>query len=206
MNRFRKSENVQVAGFEFKKYGSLQARERHYLLEVKRKLFDRSTAFLDLAQRMSQELSISEQEAWAVLQTGAASANPELKVRLLPYIAELTHRLNPEYASVQYPKEAVILLFLSRLNDLKSIAKELEEAFDIALNPKSVQSFDKVPYSDRLQSAERIALSRQIVEQLPEDVFDELLAFIAGEERQWKTIDEAEKAEVDDKDPFSTEA
>ncbi|HEY9699104.1 MAG TPA: hypothetical protein V6D10_17725 [Trichocoleus sp.] len=185
-----------------KKYGSLQARERQYLLNVRRKLFDRTTALLDLARKIATELSISEQEAWEVLQTGAATADPETKSKLLPYLTELTEKLNPQYAALQYPREAVVLLFMSRLDTLKEIAADLEESFDISLDKKSVEKFDRIPTSERLQAKEREILSRQIVEQLPEDIFDALLEFVAGEERQWKDAESEVAEEVNPNDPL----
>ncbi|MBI4739061.1 MAG: hypothetical protein HY785_22145 [Oscillatoriophycideae cyanobacterium NC_groundwater_1537_Pr4_S-0.65um_50_18] len=198
MNRFsRTKEIVNIKGFDLVKLGSLQLRERSKLMTIKAKVLDKTSQYLDLANKIAAELSITSTEAWKLFTEGLNSFEPEQQARVAPYLVEMQQK----DSGTEYIYEAVVVILVSRLDSLKEISSELTEAFGIELDKALVTKFDKVPFCDRLQSKERDLICRQIVDSLPVDIYEALLDFAVGEESQWSTSP-AEQEEVSD-DPKS---
>lgn len=202
-NRFgTRKEIVNVGGFDLIKYGSLQKREREYLLQVHRRLLNRTSIFLDMGRKIAQELGIPEKEAWALIQSGGVEADPEVKDKLLPYLVELNEKLDQKYVNLEYVMEAAVMLLASRLDSLKEIAPDLNDAFGLAIPTRTITEFDKVPVGFRFTSEIRFQIAREIINGITEDIYEALVEFVANEERQWKP-EESEQAEVDYSDPLA---
>ncbi|BAU12885.1 hypothetical protein LEP3755_34180 [Leptolyngbya sp. NIES-3755] len=206
MSRFIKRETINVFGVEVFKVGSLLKREREALLKVRRDLFDQTKAFLDLSNQMSEDLGITQDEAWALINSnGINQAGEDLRAKILPYMIELQKRLDPNYAQQEYPSAAIEIFLRSRLdsNWIKEAAPDLEQELGLKLDKNQLAAIQKVPFADYLDDPIRKDIIRRLVQLLPEYIYDEILDLLDKEQRQWKPVEPQVAEEViDESDPL----
>lgn len=206
-NRFRKSETVDIAGFELPAYKSLLAGERFHLLAVNKDIFSGVKGLLDLAAELGDKLKVDSSEAWVILQSqGIATDGTDHRALILPYLARLTRLNDNEAKETRYMRAAVEMLLASRLDGtwLVKARPELVDAFPLTLTAAECTEFAKVAASDRLDSTAVLRVAKLIADALPGDIFDELFEFAQTEENKGvplPTEDEPANDEVEDKDP-----
>lgn len=172
-----------VAGFPLESFGSFLVRERLEMNKARKEIFDNTHKILQVNLELSKALEVTEEESWAILTSEGFGPNGEdYRAVVSPFLSQLLNLQDTQLQTYSYNKAAVSLMLRSRLDPqfLVDSREDIYKAFKYELPLDALNNFATSPYSHRLESGK--ALIDELIDYLPEKVFDAIVDFAIEEE------------------------